>query len=89
MPTEEQKVTKMIYNVELGEETEHVLEVDSNNEIVAKDESGHFIKFPNVSEAEIDEMLAKHNAEASTQVKKKPLFGGKQEKAQEEPDQVS
>lgn len=70
------KITKLIYNVELGAEVEYTLEVDNNNEILARcTESNHFLKFPNVSEAEIDEMIAKHNESASNQIKKQPLFG--------------
>lgn len=79
MPVKETELpVKLIYNVDLGKEVEYTLEVDDNNEVLAKStENGHFLKFPNVSEEEIDDLIEKHNAEASTQVKKQPLFGGK------------
>lgn len=75
------EVTKLIYNVELGKEVEYVLTVDENNEILAKAENGDFLKFPNVGEEQIDELIVKHNAESQTQVKKQPLFGQPVEEA--------
>lgn len=73
----EAKVTKPIYNVELGREVEYTLEVDKNNEILARStENEDFLKFPNLPEVEIDALIEKHNAESVTQVKKQALFGG-------------
>ena len=70
-------VIKKIYNVELGEEVDYTLEVDNNNEILAKcTKNQDFLKFPNLPEAEVDALIAKHNEESLTQVKKQPLFGG-------------
>lgn len=73
----EDQAAKMIYNVELGREAIYVLEVDKNGEILAQcTETSDFLKFPNVSEEEIDALIEKHNEESVTQVKRKPLFAG-------------
>lgn len=75
---------KMLYNVELGELVPYTLEVDQNNEIVARStKNGDFLKFPNISEEEVDELVEKHNEQATRQVKVKPLFGGQDEPSEE------
>ncbi len=72
------KPVKMIFNVELGRLAEYTLEVDGNNEILARClDNNDFLKFPNVSEAEVDALIEAHDAESMTQVKKQPLFGAK------------
>lgn len=90
-------VKKLIYNVEAGKEVEYVLEVDENNEILAtyytvegegeneKKTAVHFLKFPNVAEEKIDELIVKHNDSAVVQVKKQPLFGTPVEEEKGEP----
>jgi len=88
MPSKEtstsEVVVKEIYNVELGEFVEYVLSVDENNEIVAKStKNDDFLKFPNVSEEQIDAMIEAHNVEAATQVKKQPLFGAQPKEVEE------
>ncbi|HYD35549.1 MAG TPA: hypothetical protein VD999_05755 [Vitreimonas sp.] len=73
---------KLIFNAQLQKETTHTLEVDDNNEIVATcTETGRQLKFPNVSEAEFDVLVAKHNESNVGQRAKKPLFGGATEEA--------
>lgn len=75
-----QAVIKKIYNVALGREADYTLTVDENNEILARCiEDGSFLKFPNVSEEEVDALIAKENQEAVRQVVKQPLFGKKEE----------
>lgn len=82
--------TKLIYSTELGKEVAYTLEVDDNNDILAKStENDEFLKFPNISEEEIEKLIAQHNAEAETQVVRQPLFGTPTEEPKTEAGEVS
>lgn len=76
----------MIFNAQLQKETEQELIVDENNEILATcKETGRQLKFPNVSEVEFEELVARHKATNEGQVLKKPLFNGQLKPKEETP----
>lgn len=68
---------KSIFNARLQRETIHTLVVDGNNEIVATcQETGHQLKFPNVSEEAFNALVEAHKTNNEGQVVIQPLFNG-------------